>query len=307
MQNITISNKSPFFIKSNESTVFITDLGLSAIENLRQSYVSNNIANFAKIHKFFALQGEGSALDYYRATTRTYKNLPFFLQTFEIKKLGWDVFLENLSSSNIEKLILNTFQWYLKLGFKLEKIVVREDFNNAFTKTDLFSDILVAPTPTTSVIVECTISIMNNSFKINLFEEKKSSEKLDFMNKEGIRVAPFFGSITVFEDLAVVLNLLASYYSNTLPSEISPIKAVVLSVSEKWEQLASLVALKINSHVDNSSDAVGKKIRYWKSLGCSEIYVVGEKDMKELCETGKITLMKNSINSVMEPVVVSFI
>lgn len=283
----------------------MTDLGVAAVENIKKSYTLKCLSGVSP-HKFYAIQEVSSFLDYYKATTRTYKNLPLLLEKQNQSSLLWHIFYDLNSVDFLINVLQKTISWYESIGCKISKVVLNEKFKS------LLGEALKGVTPEQStlpphVAVQCTLVIGEVSLEVNVLEEVTTQEKIDFMTKEGIRIRPGVYKLEVFKDLPYLLSLLAIHYSNTLPSDISPIKAVVLSVSEKWEQLASLVALKINASVDNSSDAVGKKIRYWKSLGCPAIYVVGEKDMKELCETGKITLMKNSINSVMEPEIIAFI
>lgn len=305
MQNIQFTNKSPFFVKSTDESVFMTDLGVAAVENIKKSYTLKCLSGVSP-HKFYTIQEVSSFLDYYKATTRTYKNLPLLLETQNQNSLLWHIFYDLNSVDFLINVLHKTISWYESIGCKVSKVVLNEQFKSLLEE-DLKHITQEQSTLPPQVAVQCTLVIGEVSLEVNVLEEVTTQEKIDFMTKEGIRIRPGVYKLEVFKDLAYLLSLLAIHYSNTLPSEISPIKAVVLSVSEKWEQLASLVALKINASVDNSSDAVGKKIRYWKSLGCPAIYVVGEKDMKELCETGKITLMKNSINSVMEPEVIAFI
>lgn len=306
MTNISVTTKSPFFTKSIDESIFLTELGTLALENIKKSYLKK--VQELNPHRFLSISPSAKNLSvtYYKSATRTYKSLPLTLWTPNPLTLSYTLFTPPNSVEYLVQVLQKSITWYESIGFKVVGLKLKEEFKEIFEAfPHCFQKDILAPSEE-----ECcalSLSLNENIYHETLLRQITIEEKLDYMTKEGIRVKPSVWELTVLRDTPRFLNTIAQHYSNTLPSDISPIRAVVLSVSEKWEDLAKLVALKLNAEVDNSSDPVGKKIRNWKSLGCAEIYVVGEKDMKELCETGKITLTKNSINVVMESVVVSFI
>ncbi len=119
---------------------------------------------------------------------------------------------------------------------------------------------------------------------------------LEYIDSDNKPKRPIILHHAVLGSLERMIGILLESFGKEIPEFLKPIKSVVIPVSEKSMEYAKLVMShldKKSSKLDQNSESLGKKIRYWKSLGVSEIIVVGESEQDEYYKTGIIKFVIN--------------
>ncbi len=131
---------------------------------------------------------------------------------------------------------------------------------------------------------------------------------LEFINSKGEKEMPIILHHAVLGSLERMIGILLESFGEKLPDFLHPYSHIILPVSEKFLDYARIVKKQMKSHqviVDNDGSSLSKKIAKWKSLGSSHIYVVGEKEMKNFQEFGRVVAMKN--NQLIEVIPLQFL
>jgi threonyl-tRNA synthetase len=99
------------------------------------------------------------------------------------------------------------------------------------------------------------------------------------------------------------MGILIEHYAGAFPTWLSPIQAIIIPVSEKFNDYAKsveaqFIASGIRTGIDNSDESLGKRIRNAEKQKIPYILVVGEKEME--AETVTIRERNNPEQVVMK-------
>lgn len=107
---------------------------------------------------------------------------------------------------------------------------------------------------------------------------------LKFISEEGEAVQPVMLHHAVLGSLERMIGVLLELFGAELPLFLQPHEAVVLPVSEKFQEYAKACHERLSAHwpdalLDRSAEPLGARIRRWKLRGVPNILVVGEKEL----------------------------
>lgn len=116
---------------------------------------------------------------------------------------------------------------------------------------------------------------------------------LSFVNADNKEERPVILHHAVLGSIERMIGILLESFGVNLPEWLHPVPAMVISVSEKSAEYASLLASKLGVPLDSSDEPLGKKLQNWRSKAVPNIYVVGEKEALEYAESGVMSAMLN--------------
>lgn len=117
---------------------------------------------------------------------------------------------------------------------------------------------------------------------------------LHFINEKNEHEAPVLLHHAVLGSLERMIGILLESFGKNLPEFLHPYSNVVVAVSEKSKDYASIVGNNIpGSILDLSDEPLGKKLANWRKVGACNIYVVGESEAIEYANSGDIYAMNN--------------
>lgn len=107
--------------------------------------------------------------------------------------------------------------------------------------------------------------------------------ELEYTDKDGKEKRPVMIHRTIYGSVERFLGILVEHYAGAFPLWLSPVQAVVIPVSEKFNDYGGQVKEKIfNENIrvelDNSDESLGKRIRNAEKQKTPYILVVGEKE-----------------------------
>ncbi len=118
--------------------------------------------------------------------------------------------------------------------------------------------------------------------------------ELEFVSEDNKREVPVILHHAVLGSLERMIGILLESSGVNLPEMLHPYPNVLLPVSDKVAEYASVVKKKIPGVVlDDSAESLPKRIALWKSKGAVNIYVVGEKEAQEYKDSGLVKAMLN--------------
>ena len=138
---------------------------------------------------------------------------------------------------------------------------------------------------------------LNRSWQLGVIQlDYVLPERFDihFINENNEKERPVILHHAVLGSLERMIGILLESFGKDLPEFIHPIKNIVIPVSEKSLDYAKIVASSLNSKFDDSQESLSKKIRFWKSKGVPNVYVVGEKEFNFYKESGNIKAVLNN-------------
>lgn len=115
---------------------------------------------------------------------------------------------------------------------------------------------------------------------------------LHYIDKNNEQKRPIILHHAVLGSLERMIGILLECFGKDLPEFLKPIKGVVIAVSEKSRDYSYKVYEQFDKKhfvLDNSNESLSKKIKFWKSRGVKQLIVVGEKEMREYEESGKLS------------------
>lgn len=117
---------------------------------------------------------------------------------------------------------------------------------------------------------------------------------IEYVDENSNRVEPILLHHAVLGSLERMIGILLESFGKNLPHFLHPYQSVVVAVSEKSKDYATLVQAEIKGSVlDNSDEPLGKKLSNWREKGVPNIYVVGEKEANLFKESGVKKAMLN--------------
>ena len=105
----------------------------------------------------------------------------------------------------------------------------------------------------------------------------------EYIDKEGNKKTPVMVHRAILGSLERFIGVLIEHYSGSFPVWLSPVQALVIPVSEKFNDygekvLTELKDAGIRADIDKSNETLGKKIRAGKTQKIPYLLVVGEKE-----------------------------
>jgi len=109
---------------------------------------------------------------------------------------------------------------------------------------------------------------------------------MNFINSEGQPQRPYMLHRALFGSFERFIGVLIENYAGAFPTWLSPVQAVIIPVSEKFNDwgekvLAELKANDIRAELDSSDESLGKRIRNAEKQKTPYILVVGEKETSD--------------------------
>ena len=107
--------------------------------------------------------------------------------------------------------------------------------------------------------------------------------ELEFTNEKGEKERPVVIHRAISGSLERFMGVMIEHFAGNFPLWLSPVQAMVVPVSEKFDEYASKVhaaleAADLRTQVDRSDDGLGKKIRNAEQAHVPYMLVVGEKE-----------------------------
>lgn len=115
-----------------------------------------------------------------------------------------------------------------------------------------------------------------------------------FINEKNEKERPVILHHAVLGSMERMIGILLESFGKDFPEFLHPIKNIIIPVSEKSSDYADKISKCIDAKVDNSQESLSKKIRFWKSKGVPNIYVVGEKESNSYNESGNMKVVLNN-------------
>ncbi len=113
-------------------------------------------------------------------------------------------------------------------------------------------------------------------------------EKFDltYTDTDGQEKRPVMLHRAIYGSVERFLGMLVEHYAGAFPTWLSPVQAVVIPVSEKFndwgnEVLAELKSAGLRAELDDNDESLGKRIRNAEKQKTPYILIVGEKEMKD--------------------------
>jgi threonyl-tRNA synthetase len=106
---------------------------------------------------------------------------------------------------------------------------------------------------------------------------------MEYIDKDGKRKTPVMIHAAVFGAFERFLGILIEHYAGVFPLWLSPVQAIIIPVSEKFNQYGEKVLEKLKENnirveMDNSDESLGKRIREAEKQKIPYILVVGGKE-----------------------------
>lgn len=117
---------------------------------------------------------------------------------------------------------------------------------------------------------------------------------IHFINEKNEKERPVILHHAVLGSLERMIGILLESFGKEIPYFLHPVKSIIIPVSEKSLEYAECINEKLGSKVDKSQESLSKKIRFWKSKGVPDIYVVGEKEAELYKKSGEMKAMLNN-------------
>lgn len=117
----------------------------------------------------------------------------------------------------------------------------------------------------------------------------------EYIDNDGKEKTPVLIHRTIMGSFERFMGILIEHYAGAFPVWLSPVQAVIIPVSEKFDDYAcsvrtQLIASNVRAEIDNSSESLGKRIRNAEKQKIPYILVVGEKEM----EAETVTIRKRN-------------
>jgi threonyl-tRNA synthetase len=124
-----------------------------------------------------------------------------------------------------------------------------------------------------------------------------------YIDNDGKEKTPVLIHRTIMGSFERFMGILIEHYAGAFPTWLSPIQAIIIPVSEKFNDYAKsveaqFIASGIRTGIDNSDESLGKRIRNAEKQKIPYILVVGEKEME--AETVTIRERNNPEQVVMK-------
>lgn len=117
---------------------------------------------------------------------------------------------------------------------------------------------------------------------------------IEYVDENSNRVEPILLHHAVLGSLERMIGILLESFGKNLPQFLHPYQSVIVAVSEKSKDYASVIQSEIKGSIlDNSDEPLGKKLANWRAKGIPNIYVVGEKEANLFKESGVKKAMLN--------------
>lgn len=105
-----------------------------------------------------------------------------------------------------------------------------------------------------------------------------------YIDNDGKEKTPVLIHRTIMGSFERFMGILIEHYAGAFPTWLSPVQAVIIPVSEKFNDYAETVKEKLASvgarvEIDNSNESLGKRIRAAEMQKAPYILVVGEKEI----------------------------
>lgn len=106
---------------------------------------------------------------------------------------------------------------------------------------------------------------------------------MNFINEEGKKERPYVLHRALFGSFERFLGVLIEHYAGAFPLWLSPVQAVIIPISKKFNSYAEMVAAKlkdkeIRTEINDSDESLGKRIREAEKQKIPYLLVVGEKE-----------------------------
>ena len=107
--------------------------------------------------------------------------------------------------------------------------------------------------------------------------------QLSYVDSDGKEKRPIMIHRVIYGSMERFFGVLIEHYAGAFPTWLSPVQAVIIPVSEKFnaygeEVLAAMKAAGIRVQIDASAESLGKRIRNAEKEKVNYILVVGEKE-----------------------------
>lgn len=108
---------------------------------------------------------------------------------------------------------------------------------------------------------------------------------LSFVNEAGEKERPVVIHRAISGSLERFMGILIEHYNGLFPLWLAPVQAIVVPVSEAFNDYAHEVAAQLRTQdvrvqVDTSDDSLGKKIRNGEERRANYLLIVGEKEVQ---------------------------
>ena len=109
---------------------------------------------------------------------------------------------------------------------------------------------------------------------------------MTYVNSQGKKERPIMIHRALLGSVERFIGVLLEHYNGDLPVWLSPIQALVIPVSQKYDKEAKeineyFVSQGIRAQIDNSNKTIGKKIRSGEEMKVPYILVFGEKEKEK--------------------------
>jgi threonyl-tRNA synthetase len=106
---------------------------------------------------------------------------------------------------------------------------------------------------------------------------------MEYVDKDGKRKTPVMIHAAVFGAFERFMGILIEHYAGAFPLWLSPVQAIIIPVSEKFNDYGEKVMEKLKANnirveMDDSNESLGKRIREAEKQKIPYILVVGEKE-----------------------------
>ena len=120
---------------------------------------------------------------------------------------------------------------------------------------------------------------------IQLDFQQPTRFKLTYADSQGKEKTPVAIHRVIYGSLERFIGILIEHYAGAFPVWLSPVQAVIVPISEKFNHYAESIEIKMKENglrtkLDNRSESIGKKIREAEMQKIPYILVLGEKEEK---------------------------
>jgi threonyl-tRNA synthetase len=118
---------------------------------------------------------------------------------------------------------------------------------------------------------------------------------LEYTGEDGNKHRPVMLHRAIYGSIERFLGILIEHYAGAFPLWLSPIQAIIIPVSEKFnsygqEVLEKLKEMRIRVEIDENNESLGKKVRNAEKQKTPYVLVVGEKEV----ESKTVSIRKRS-------------
>lgn len=108
---------------------------------------------------------------------------------------------------------------------------------------------------------------------------------LEYIDAKGKKCTPMMIHRAIVGSPERLMGILIEHYAGAFPLWLSPVQAIVIPVSEKFNEYGEKIVKNLKKHnirveMDNSNESLGKRIREAEKQKIPYILVVGEKEAK---------------------------